>query len=539
MKSRRSSEGYDLPHRGLVNNLERSLVPRADIPRSKFVGSWNRLSTFNAGMIYPIMIEEVLPGDHLTYDMTAYVRMATPLFPIFDNQRIDTHFFFVPNRLVWTNWPKFMGEQAAPGDSIAFTVPAFNSFTPVINDISDHMGLPIGVNMPSATISALPYRAYKLIYNQWYRDENLVTLALPPTGDGPDTIGTYAILRRAKTPDYFTSALPWPQKFVAPSLPLASSAPVKGIGVSSPFTFPVSGGPFRETDLTTPSYSFAEWTGAAGNKVVIEGTASTGFPNIRADLTNAKFTINELRQAFMVQSLMEKDARGGTRYTELNWQHFGVHSPDSRVQRPEYIGGGSTSLNVTPVAQTAPGVGTSVGTLGAAATALGSHRASYASTEHGYIICCLSIKSELRYQQGVPRHFSRRTRYDFYFPSLANLGEQAILMKEIYATGATVTDNVAFGYQERWQEYRTRYSEVTGQFRSGVLGTLDPWHLAQFFTPAPTLGATFIGDEPPMVRVLAAGALADNQQYFADIQFRRTAVRPMPAYSIPQTLGRF
>lgn len=240
----------------------------------------------------------------------------------------------------------------------------------------------------------------------------------------------------------------------------------------------------------------------------------------------------------MIQSLLEKDARGGTRYTEKIRTHFGVINPDFRLQRPEYIGGGQTQLMITPIAQTAPTAGVPLGALGGTGTAAGSHRASYAATEHGWIIGLINVKSELSYQYGIHKMWDRLTQYDYYFPSFAGLGEQAILRRELYANGLT-DDSIVFGYQERWQEYRTQYSEVTGKFRGYAVGTLDAWHLAQRFTAPPTLSQTFLEDNPDMVRILAAGAASLNQQYLADILIRRTAVRPIPMFGTPALLGRF
>jgi hypothetical protein len=353
-------------------------------------------------------------------------------------------------------------------------------------------------------------------------------------GDGADFLSTIGVsgypFRRAKSQDYFTSALPWPQKFTAPSIQSA----VSGLGIAAADLNIGTGaiGAVVDTFSQPNNTSYAN----AYNMTVpywMKATAA-GYPQVYAEAS-----VNSFRQAFLVQQLLERDARGGTRYTEIVRSHFGVISPDARQQRPEYIGGGSSALNITPVAQTTGGAGT-VGILGAAATSVGKHMASYASTEHGYIIGLISVRSELSYNQGIPRTFSRRTRYDFYWPSLAGLGEQAILLKEIYATGASADDNV-FGYQERWHEYRTRYSDITGRFRTNVPSTLNAWHLGQNFASSPTLGQTFIQDTPPMSRVLSAGetAATQNIEYLADILIQREAVRPIPMFGTPVTLGRF
>lgn len=532
-----------LPQRRLVSQNDAAIIESANVPRSVFTGSWTRKTTFDAGYLVPILVDELLPGDHMTYDVTAYVRMSTPLYPMFDNQRIDTFFFFVPNRLLWDNWVKMMGEQNDPSDTIAYTIPQTSSALGGANPhtLWDHFGLPVK-NQPSLggtiTVNALPFRAYYLIWNAWFRDENIQSSITVPKDNGPDTwAGT--LMKRAKSQDYFTSALPWPQKFTAPTVPLGGLAPIIGLGG---INASATAGPLNVQETTgaaTYSWYKALWDNAAANQAAME-TNVNGDPQVFADLSLATgVAINTLRQAWLVQSLLERDARGGTRYVELIKSHFGVTNPDFRLQRPEYIGGGQTPLQLTPIAQTAPTAGVPLGALGAAGTAAGNHRASYAATEHGYVIGLINVKSELSYQQGIPRMWSRETRYDFYWPSLAGLGEQAILQQEIYAEGIPATDELVFGYQERWHEYRTRYSEVCGMFRSTTTGTIDEWHLAQEFVGAPTLGNTFIQDTPPMTRVLAAGATADNMQYLADILYSRKAVRPIPTYGTPVSLGRF
>lgn len=537
---------YNLPTRKLVSQADSAMIQRPDVPRSKFTGSWTAKKTFDAGLLIPFMLDEVLPGDMLKYDVTAYVRMATPLFPMFDSQRVDTFFFYVPNRIIWDNFVRMMGEQASPGASINFTVPTITSPAGGFaqESIYDHFGIPVNGQITAGQtieVNALPLRAYALIFNEWFRDQNMVPSVTIATGDGPDGFANYGVYRRAKSQDYFTSCLPWPQKFAVPSIPLTGSAPVRGIGTTSnafattnTSVFETGNFGVNRTLQFTQQPSAATW--------FIEGTSAvSGRPAIFADLSaaGATFTINALRDAFLIQTLTERDARGGTRYTELVKAHFGVTSPDARLQRPEYIGGGSTPLNLTPVAQTAPTAGVPVGALGAAGTSVGQHSASYAATEHGFIIGIINVRSELSYQQGLHRMWTRRSRYDYYWPSLAGLGEQAVLRQEIFCTGTDADDTTIFGYQERHHEYRTRYSEITGRFRSTSTGPLDGWHLSQRFASAPVLGQTFIQDDPPMARVLAAGALAIGQQYLADIMIRREATRPIPMYGTPTTLGRF
>lgn len=542
-------DSYYFPSRRLVSQDEAAIIERATVPRSKFTGSWTRKTAFDAGYLVPFLIEEVLPGDHLSYNVTAYARMATPLFPILDNLRLDTFFFYTPCRLVWDNWVKFMGEQIDPDDSIDFTIPQIISNVSgfAVGSIYDHFGLPTEGQITggqSITINALPLRMYNLIWNTWFRDQNIQNSLSVHKGDATDPAADYTLKKRAKAHDYFTSALPWPQKFTAPSVPLVGNAPVSGIGLQAVT------GTINPADVTvresvdmagSVQYSNAIDPNTYGNLYVRAAVDGLGNrPDVYADLSSVSgVAINTFRQAFLVQQLLERDARGGTRYVELIWSHFGIKNPDFRVQRPEYIGGGQTPLQITPVAQTAPSEEMPVGALGAAGTAVGQHRASYAATEHGYIIGLINVRSELSYQQGVHRMWHRLTRYDFYWPTLSGLGEQAVLRQEIYANGVNAEDPLVFGYQERWHEYRTRYSEVTGLMRSTATGTLDNWHLAQRFVGAPTLSTGFIEDAPPMTRILAAGELAANQQFIADIMIERNAVRPIPTFGTPVTLGRF
>lgn len=537
-------DGYSFPSRQLVSQADSAMVERSDIPRSKFTGSWSHLTTFNAGQLIPFLVDEVLPGDALSYDVTAYVRMATPLFPMFSNQRLDTFFFFVPNRIVWSNWVRMMGEQDRPTDSVLYTVPQITVAPSSPRTLFDYFGIPIQQLANPRTVNALPFRAYKAIYLQWFRDENLIDAGLVPTGDGPDTYaGTYAVYNRAKSHDYFTSCLPFPSKNIGglgtPIVPIGGSAPVTGIARTGQ-NYPLSNAAVFDS-LGGNSYQFAQ-NAATVTDVIIRGTAATnGIPNIRAEFSSglAFFNISDFRYAWAVQMLLERDARGGTRYVESLKMHFGVTSPDFRLQRPEYIGGGSTQLAITPIAQTAPTAGVPLGALGAAATATGQHRATYAATEHGFVIGIINVRSELAYQQGMHRMWDRKNRYEYYYPAFAGLSDQAVLRQEIWCNGLFSSDTTVFGYQERWHEYRTRTSMVTGLFRSGVSGSIDSWHLAQQFSGAPTLGQTFIEDTPPMSRVLAAGAAADGVQYLADILIHRSATRALTAFGSPATIGRF
>lgn len=529
-----------------------AMVPDADIPRSSFNRESTIKTTFNAGYLVPFMLDEVLPGDQFKIHATLFARMTTPIFPIMDNLHLDTFFFFVPNRLIWNNWVKFMGEQDNPADSISYLVPQCVSPAGgyAVGSLQNYFFLPsagqvLGGNTYSHSV--LPLRGYNLIYNEWFRDENLQNSVVENNGDGPDLYTDYTLLRRGKRKDYFTSALPWPQKGgAAVTLPLGTSAPVKGIGYATGTSVPAGAASnVRESGGGVRNYAQYQQASTAAT-VFLEATATGtgGYPTIYADLTAATAaTINQLRQSFQIQKLLERDARGGTRYTEIVRSHFGVISPDARLQRPEYIGGGSTMVNINPVAQTnastVTGSTTPLSTLSGFATAIARNGCSYSATEHGYIIGLMSVRADLTYQQGLDKHWSRSTRYDFYFPVFAALGEQTVLNKEIYLDGSANDANV-FGYQERWAEYRYKPSKITGLFNSRAAGTLDGWHLAQNFTSLPTLNTTFIQDTPPMDRILAVtGTTANSSNFYLDGVIEQTVARPMPMYSVPGLIDHF
>jgi len=466
-------------------------------------------------------VDEVLPGDTFNLKMTAFARLATPIFPFMDNMYLDSFFFFVPNRLIWNNWQKFMGQQDNPGDSTSYLVPQQVSPTGgySVGSLQDYMGLPtVGQVDLTKTVSHCAFwpRAYNLIYNEWFRDENLQNSAVVDKGDGPDTSSNYVLRRRGKRHDYFTSALPWPQKGSAVSLPLGTTAPVYSND--------------QIIQLKTPSYGPNNWIMATGPaSTTIQGGISGVYENLKfgnqtglyADLSTATAaTINQLRQSFQIQKLLERDARGGTRYTEIVRAHFGVISPDARLQRPEYLGGGSTSVTINPIAQTsgsnASGTSTPLANLAGVGTALAKgHGFTQSFTEHGVIIGLVSVRADLTYQQGLDRMWSRSTRYDFYFPAFAMLGEQPVYNKEIYVRGDS-NDNQVFGYQERWAEYRYKPSKITSLMRSTSAGTIDAWHLAQKFNSLPTLNSTFIEDNPPVSRVVAVGSGSNGQQFLLD-----------------------
>lgn len=510
-----------------------SQIPRADIQRSSFNRSHGYKTTLDSGYLVPFFVDEVLPGDTFNLKATLFGRLSTPAVPFMDNMYLETFFFFVPNRLVWDNWQKFNGEQKNPGDSTDFLIPTLEAGKHEVGSIADYFGIPTGVSLNK--INALPFRAYNLIYNEWFRDENLQDSLEVPTGDGPDPINKYNLVRRGKRHDYFTSCLPWPQKGPGVELPLGSTANLQGT-LSIPTANVLGSGVSGPVRWSSDSW----WTN--NNNALTVKTASASIDmkasGVTVDLSSATaITINSLRQAFQLQKLYERDARGGTRYTEILRAHFGVISPDARLQRPEYLGGSSTRININPVQQTSATDTTSPQGNLAAYGVLGDKINGFIKSfvEHGYIIGLVNVRADLTYQQGLNRMWSRQTRFDYYWPALAHLGEQAVLNKEIYAQGTSKDDEV-FGYQERWAEYRYFPSQITGKFRSTYAQSLDVWHLAQEFAELPKLNAEFIVDNPPVARVLA---VQNEPQILLDCYFSLSCVRPMPIYSVPGLVDHF
>lgn len=521
-------------------------VPASEIQRSSFDRSHGYKTTFNEGFIYPVYLDEVIPGDTFEMKATAFARMNTLLHPIMDNLYLDLHFFWVPNRLVWANWTQFMGERINPTDNPEnYTVPkvSIDLNRQEHTDLASYFGIPnyVGSGPSSITVNALPFRAYKLIWNYWYRDENVMNSMTVPTGNGPDTYDSLykGLLGRSKKHDYFTSCLPWPQKGSPVFIPLSTSAPV----VSDALT----GG--TGSVRMVAGINRALYAASGGNTVGYDGASASSnttftWPSITqktgliADLREATaVTINDLRTAFQIQRMLERDARGGTRYKELILSHFGVNMPDAQWQ-PEYLGGGHTMINVSPVAATFSGTEVATGDLGAVATALGSANFTKSFTEHGFVMGFISVRSDLTYQNGVERFWRRNTRYDYYWPTLAHLGEQAVFNYELYATGDSVAgkDDTVWGYQERYAEYRYKPGRITGVLASNNPVSLDTWHVAQDFYDVPPLNYEFLFDAPSIDRVVA---VPSQPKFILDAWFQLKCHRAMPTYSVPGLVDHF
>jgi len=519
-----------------------SVAPQADIQRSTFDLSYPLKTTFDSGKLIPLPPIEVLPGDSFRLRMTALVRLATPLFPTMDNLHLTSMWFFIPNRLTWENWQRFMGQQDDPDSSTDYVIPVMSgaSGIPELSNL-DYMGCPIGIAPDNMTISALPLRALFRTYNDWFRDENLQDSYTVSTGDGPDTYGTtlQTPLPRGKRKNYITSSLPWPQKGPGVEIPIGTTAPVLPTGDGTP-TFDVGGsGIINEPMQGLVGNGNVEFVGAPN------GTADVRWnnPKLYTDLTNATgATINDWREAFQMQKLQERDARGGTRYTEILKSHFRVTSPDSRLQRSELLATGQSPVQMNSVPQTSGSPGatdytpTPQGNLAAYGQGIiNRHGFTKSFVEHGYIIGLVNVRADLNFQQKLDRHWSRQTKYDFYWPALQALGEQPVYRKEVYADGSA-GDNEIWGYQERWAEYRSSMGQITGLMRSNAAASLDAWHYALDYETAPSLNATFIEDTPPVERTVA---VQDEPEFIMDAWIDIKAARPMPVYSVPGYIDHF
>ena len=517
-----------------------SVMPSVNISRSRFARKSQHKTSFNLGQIIPIYCDEVLPGDTRSIDMASLVRMSTPIAPIMDNIYMDYFAFFVPNRLVWSHWKEFMGENSASAG-----IPVSSYSIPKVcpggiasarrqvhqGQLEDYLGLPLGADV-GGVVSALPFRGYYLIYNEWFRNQNVIAPVAIQTGDSDEVIvsnpgfvdasggGITVLCKAAKLSDYFTKALPYAQKGAPVSIPLGTTAEVKvqlGSTATSGASLPLTYGR----------------AGVSGQIISVDAD-QTG--TLVADLSSATAaTINQLRYAFQLQKLLEKDALYGTRYWEILASHFGVSAPDASLQRPEYLGGFRQRVNIDQVLSTTGYDDTSATDLGkpGANSVTGSRNSLFTKSfvEHGYLFILAVARHDQTYSQGLNRMWTRANRYDFYFPVFANLGAQAVKLKEIYATGGSSDDNV-FGYQEAWSEYRYKPSIATGLLNPNAANSLDYWTLTNKFASAPTLGQTFIEQGRDNIqRALATGSAGPD--FICDFYFEDIAVRPMPMYSIP------
>lgn len=543
-------------------------VPRAEIRRARFKRDFSNITTINEGELVPIYVDEVLPGDTISCDLNGLVRMATPLYPVMDNCYLDTYAFFVPCRLLWEHWENLMGQNDSTywAETTEYSVPQTTAPSGGWNvgTVADYMGVPVEV--AGITVNSMPFRAYARIWNEWFRDENLQQPVVQDTDDANNTgsnTGTQLTdaqnggmpLRVAKYHDYFTSCLPEPQKGEASAIPieLKSLAPVITSNLRNTSTDPLyfaelgqntiyePGGGGKLLGITSQNAGAKNGLNAASSDEFQVGSAFVGANiaplNLAADLAQAaqiNVTVNELRQAIAIQHILEADARGGTRYVELLAHEFGVTSPDSRLQRSEYLGGTRVPININQVIQQSgtTDVSPQGNTAAYSMTTLRNKMCNYSAVEHGYIIMLACIRVDHSYQQGLSRMWTRKTRFDFYHPMLANLGEMAVLNKEIYCQGTNEDDEV-FGYQEAWADYRYHPNIVTGEMRSTYAQTLDAWHYADYYEKLPTLSSSWIQEGTENIDRTLAVQSENSHQFIADFFFDQTWTRPMPIYSVP------
>lgn len=557
-------------------------VPRAEIRRARFKRDFSNITTINEGDLVPLYVDEVLPGDTISCDLNGLIRMSTPLYPVMDNCYLDTYAFFVPCRLLWEHWENLMGQndESYWAEKTEYSVPQTKAPSGgwKVGTIADYMGIP--TEIANVSVNSLPFRAYARIWNEWFRDENLQQPVVQDTDDASNTGSNTGAeltdaqngglpLKVAKYHDYFTSCLPEPQKGEAAAIPveLGGWAPVQAVAANPYFksSYALRWGEVDMNNAYSPNKDYAGYnliigsgqngtTKGATYAKTNDGTGSSSWQpndglapiNLAANLSDIRtdaltgsaeavsITINELRQAIAIQHILEADARGGTRYTELLAHEFGVTSPDSRLQRSEYLGGTRVPININQVIQNSATTEASPqgNTAAYSMTTLRNKMCNYSSVEHGYLMILGCIRVDHSYQQGLSRMWTRKTRFDFYHPMLANLGEMAVLNKEIYCQGNDKDEEV-FGYQEAWADYRYHPNIVTGEMRSKYAQSLDAWHYADYYEELPTLSSTWIQEGTENIDRTLAVQSENSHQFICDFFFDQTWTRPMPIYSVP------